>query len=538
MEQFAIYIILFGIIVIVGQVFDKTTIPLSLILVIVGMILSMVPNFPTVTLNPDVVLDIFLPILIYQASSFSSWKEYKKNFRPITLLSIGHVVFITCIVAFIIHALKPDLGWPLSFVLGAVISPPDDVAIISIVEKVHMPERVVTILEGEGMFNDAAALIIFRFALAAIVTQQFVFTQAVSAFFLIVIGETLYGFLSGYIIGEIRLRIKNTQLQVILSLLTPFIAYFPCVMMGGSGVIATAIVGFIIGNHYATRFTPEYRILAFTLWPTVAFTVQSIVFLLVGIDMNNIVNSISVIPIQTLLLYSSSVILTVIIGRFIWVYLFVLFLPRLLFPSIKKKDPYPPWQAPFIISWAGMRGGISLAAALAVPTLPLLSAGANPKNLLIFLVFCVIAVTLVLQGLTLPWLIKKIGIQKMAIDEHYNQHIVELTARYKVVKAALRWLKKYLEEVKDNPDLYEQVKLFIREYKMLRTKLKERIKSHDGESLEHDEMAEVQEELFVLSQIVEIEKEELMRMWHNDEINLAVRNKILQILDHKVKHLV
>jgi CPA1 family monovalent cation:H+ antiporter len=323
-----------------------------------------------------------------------------------------------------------------------------------------------------------------------------------------------------------------------MSVITPFLAYFPCVMLGGSGVIATAIVGFIIGNQYAPRFTPDYRLLAFNLWPTLGFCVQSIVFLLVGIDMNNIINSISSIPLHDLVLYSSSVILTVIIGRFIWVYLFVLFLPRFLFPSIKKKDPPPPWQATFIIAWAGMRGGISLAAALAVPTLPLLSAGANPKSLLIFLVFCVIAATLLLQGLPLPWIIKKIGIQKYAVHEHYNQHIAELTARFKVVKAAVRWLKKYLEEVKDNPDLYQQVKGALREYKMLKTRLKERIKSHDGEALEHDEMEELQEELFVLSQIIEVEREELLRMWRNDEISLAVRNNIMQILDHKVKHLV
>ena len=195
------------------------------------------PGIPAIDLDPKVVLNIFLPILVYQISSFASWNDFKKNKRPIALLSVGHVIFITAIVAWVIHALIPELGWPLAFIIGAVLSPPDDVAIVAIAEKIRMPNRVITILKGEGLFNDATALILFRFALAALLTHQFSAVHAVTTFFAIIIGETLYGLAVGYIMGELKVKISNTVLHVIASVLTPFLAYTPAVMLGGSGVL-------------------------------------------------------------------------------------------------------------------------------------------------------------------------------------------------------------------------------------------------------------------------------------------------------------
>jgi NhaP-type Na+/H+ or K+/H+ antiporter len=271
MEQLITYTALFSVIVILGQIFNKSTIPLSLILVIVGMILCMIPNFPLITLNPDVVLNIFLPVLIYQISTASSWKDLKKNRWPIASLSFGHVIFITILVAVTIHTLIPELGWPLAFVLGSVISPPDDVAIVTIADKIRMPTRIVTLLEGEGMLNDATALIIFRFSLAAVVTHQFYPLQALTTFVIVIIGETLYGLALGYAIGKLRLRIKNPVLHIMASILTPFLAYLPPEQLGGSGIIATVAVGSVIGHVYSVRFTPEFRLISKAVWPTLAF---------------------------------------------------------------------------------------------------------------------------------------------------------------------------------------------------------------------------------------------------------------------------
>ncbi|MES2219052.1 MAG: Na+/H+ antiporter [Pseudomonadota bacterium] len=537
MDNAILYIMLFGIIVFVGQIFNKSTIPISLLLVITGMVLSFVPHFPQVSLNPTLILNIFLPVLIYQISSFTSWKDFKNNMRPIALLSVGHVIFITFLVAIVIYELIPQLGWPLAFVLGAVISPPDDVAIVSIADKVRMPERVLTILEGEGMLNDATALIIFRIALAAVVTHEFSAVNAVGTFIVDVIGETIYGLALGYGIGLLRTRIDNSVLHIIASVLTPFIAYIPPEQLGGSGILATVVTGFVIGNVFSIRFTPEFRLVSRAVWPALAFAIQSILFLLVGLEMRFVMESISSISLYSLLLYSGAVVATVIIGRFFWVYIVVAFLPRFLFPFIRKKDPYPPWQYPLIVSWAGMRGAISLAAALAVPSLPAVVEGANARELLVFLVFSVILVTLLVQGLTLPWLLKVINVRKYGQREKYNEHLAELNARMQMTKAVLRWLKEYKKEVQDDPKYLAETKLHIQEYKMLKTQLMERIKGHHDEDLDHDEALEAREEICFLEQMINIERQELIKLWRKEKVNITVATKLLNKLDHRISHL-
>ena len=536
MEQFEIYIVLFGAIVIIGQLFKDSSIPISLLLVMTGMLLSLLPAFPHINLDSTLVLHIFLPLLVYQISSFSSWRDVKKDLRPITLLSVGHVVFITFVVAIVAHALIPQFSWPMAFILGAVVSPPDTVAIVSIAEKVYMPERLVTILEGEGMFNDAAALTLFRFALAALMTNHFSAINAVSTFFAVVILETLYGLLLGYIIGYLRLKIRNSMLHIIASVLTPFLAYIPAEKFGGSGILATVVTGFIIGNYYALRYTPEFRLVSRTVWPALSFAIQSFLFLLLGLNMELILDRISSIPIQTLLSYSIAIILTVIIGRFIWVFPEA-YIPRFLFPFIRRREHHLPWKYPFIISWAGMRGAISLAAALAIPSLPVLPGEANTKDLLIFLVFCVIAATLLLQGLTLPWLLKITGISQHGVREQYNQHLSELNARVDMIEAVLHWLMQHKKEIRDNQKLLDEVELRIKEYQMLKLRLEERIIDHNNHNMEHDEKQEIYDEIVLLTQINDIERSELLRLWRQEKININIRNKLLDQLDHGSKRL-
>ena len=292
-----------------------------------------------------------------------------------------------------------------------------------------------------------------------------------------------------------------------------------------------------LGHRYSLRVSPEFRLASRAIWPTLAFAIQSLLFLLVGLDMRSILESISSLSPSSVLVYSLWVTLTVVIGRFIWVYPAV-YIPRWLFPHIRKKEPRPPWQYPIIVSWAGMRGGISLAAALAVPALPVLPHATNPKDLLIFLVFCVITATLLLQGLTLPWLLKIVGMKKYGQSEQYNEHLAELATRSAMVKSAIHRLNEIKEEVKDNPKLLKAVKLYLKEYRMIRAQLKEKRASHDSKLiLTHDEKTEWQDELFILSQLIEIQREELLQLWHNDKINLAVRNKLLEQLDHLAKHL-
>ncbi len=538
MDQFIIYLLLFAIIVLLGQVFQKSTLPLALVLVLFGILLSFIPYFPQIKLDSNLVLDCFLPLLVYQISAFSSWRDIRKQIRPIALLSIGHVIFITVLIALVFHALIPALGWPLAFVLGAIISPPDDVAIVSIAEKIRMPERIFIILEGEGVFNDAAALTLFRYALAAAITAEFSITHASIHFTSMVMGEIIYGLVLGQVLGLIRTKITNTSLHLIASFVTPFVAYFPAVYLGGTGILATAVVGFVIGNKFTLRFTPEYRLIALAIWPTFALALQSIIFLLVGLDMRSTFIKISLIPMASLALYVFSIIFVVIVGRFIWVYGVLIFLPRLLFPHIRKKDPYPPWQYPFIISWSGIRGGISLAAALAIPAFTLKVNGIDPRDILVFLVVCTIIATLILQGLSLPYILRKMGIDKVGQSERYNEHMSELQARVQMISAALNWLENYLTQIENNRKLLSEVSHHIHEYKVLKKHLEHRISGHH-DKITHDEQREMKEDLAFLQQIIEIEKAELTKLWQNEKINLRTRNKLLASLDHQIqRHLI
>lgn len=538
MEQVETYILLFCIIVIIGQIFQRWIIPITLLLVIAGMILSFIPHFPTVTIHPDIVLQIFLPLLVYQIASFSSWQDFKHNTRPIAMLSVGHVIFITVLVAYVMHSLLPELGWPLCFVLGAIVSPPDDVAIVTMAQKIRFPNRIITILEGEGLFNDATALILFRFSLAALLTHQFSPGQAFLNFLAILVGETIYGFIIGELIGRLRTKIKDPSLHIMASIMTPFFAYIPPLLLGGSGILSTVITGFLIGNRFVTRFTPEFRLVSYNLWPMLAFGINCLIFLLVGLNLRSIIDNIAPIPFSEVLFYSAAIVATVILGRFFWVYVAVLFLPRFLFPRILKKDPYPPWQFPLIVSWSGMRGPVSLAAALAVPILPDLAQGPNPRALLLFLVFSVIVATFLIQGLTLPLLLKLIRAKKFGEVDAFREHVSEIMARIKMTKAVLRWLKKFRDESSDNA-LCDKLKLSILEYKNVLNELKIRADDHVNQAgiFNHDEEKEKQRDLFLMTQIVEVERTTLIDLWRREKVSLHIRNKLLEKLDHKLKHL-
>jgi Na+/H+ antiporter len=534
LSQLYTYIGLLGIISLVGILFRKTTIPIGLILVVVGMILSLFKQIPHVALDPQLVLTIFLPVIVYQASAYTPLREIKKYRRAIELLSVGHVFFITGLVAITVHLLIPQYGWPLAFLLGAIISPPDDVAIITIAEKINLPQRLIIILESEGMLNDATALILFRFSLAAMITHQFSIFMAVTDFFIIVIAETCYGVLLAYIIGNLRVKFTDPTLQVTVSILTPFLAYIPAQQLGGSGVLATVVTGLVIGNFFLGRFTPEIRIVGRAVWITIAFVLQNILFLLVGFDFRIIVERISFISYGVLLWYTLVVIFVLIIGRFIWIFTSVN-LQRLKFLR-PKNYIFPPWQYLFVVSWAGMRGGVSLAAALAVPSI-LLADGSNVRDFIVFIVFSCIIATLLIQGLTLPWVMKRLGVHHHKRKEEHSEYISELSARVSIIKASLNWLRKYMKSIKNDPDLSAQIHLHIEQYQLLKKQLIEKIKNH-SDSIDHVARSELRIEILLASQLRDVERAELDRLWQSEEISYAVKLKLLQQLDFRDSQLI
>jgi CPA1 family monovalent cation:H+ antiporter len=265
-----------------------------------------------------------------------------------------------------------------------------------------------------------------------------------------------------------------------------------------------------------------------------SFTIQSLIFLLVGLDFRSVYDRISSIPLGTLTEYVISVVAAVILGRFIWVYGFVITLPRLLSPSLRKKDPYPPWQYSFIISWSGMRGGISLAAALAIPTLTLQRNNIDLRDLLVFLVLSVIFVTLVLQGLSLPYILRKMGIDKVGHSERQKEHLSELQTRVQMINAALNWLHQQKAQVKNNKHLLNELSLHISEYQLLKNQYESRILKHNHQLI-HDEQTENIENLSLLCHVIEVEKEEVLKLWRENKINLRMRNKLIVLLDHQIE---
>ena len=251
--------------------------------------------------------------------------------------------------------------------------------------------------------------------------------------------------------------------------------------------------------------------------------------------MESILESISSIHVTSLAIYCGAIVATIIIGRFVWVYAAVAYMPRMLFPSIRKAMPHLPWQYPFIISWAGMRGAISLAAAFAVPLLPLMSNGVNPRDLIVFLTFCVIAATFLIQGLTLPWLIKKIGMHVEGVKEKYDEHISELNARLQMTNAVLSWLSQCKINIGDDQKLKKEIEMYQHEYQLFKERLKERISDHE-EGKTHDQKKESKSAMLISSEIIKIERAELFKLWREEKINHTVRKRLIERLDHQMQH--
>jgi Na+/H+ antiporter len=513
--QFDLFLILFAIISFVAVVFKNTSVPLSLYFLVTGMLLSLIPWLPQMSFNPNLVLDVFLPLLIYDMTSQTGWRDVKFNLRPIILLSIGHVLFITVLVACVIHWILPELGWPIAFIIGAVVSPPDDAAIMPLVDKGYLPQRLVTILKCEALFNDSMALILFKFSLIALMTHEFSLLSATADFGLIVVGETLYGVILGYTLGYVRTRIHEPRIQMITSFLSPFIAYLPSVRYGGCGVLATAIMGLVIRHRFLQEFSPEARLVSQSVWGSLSFAIESILFLLIGLDLRFILDGIASIPFSDLMQYALVVIGTVVLGRFVWV-----------FATILRNRPPTPWEYCLVVSWAGMRGAISLAAVLAVPHLDLTIYGANVRDLIIFLVFCVILTTLLFQGLSLPWLVKKFAITKFQQAENRESALMEWKARLNLTKAVLEWLKAYKQTLPPNHPQYPEVIFYLRKYQITLQQYEDNIKVLDEPN---------KEGMLLGNKILEIEQSELTRMWDQDEISYAVRNKLLQEMDYRSK---
>jgi CPA1 family monovalent cation:H+ antiporter len=455
-STFQIFLILLAALAGTALLARRINVAPAILLLLAGIALAFVPGMPTVELPPQLVLLVFLPPLIYSASVAMSWREFKANLRPIILLSVGCVIFTACAVATATHYLI-GLPWSIGFLLGAIVAPPDVVAPLAIARKLGMPRRILVVLEGEGLANDATALILYRFAVAAITTGLFSLPKAEGTFAAIVVGEILFGLAVGWLSLRARHHARDPQIEVTLSLLTPYLAYWIPEHLGGSGVIATVTCGLYISWNGPLWISSATRLQGIFFWDLVIYLVEGMLFLLTGFQMRLLYEKSKAFPLQDILFATALVAAIIVIARFAWVYP-ATYLPRLVSKRIRERDPSPSWQATFVVGFTGVRGAVSLAAALALPfTLP--SGEAFPyRDLILFVAFGVILITLVGLGLGLPAVVRWLGIAKDGRSEHLREHEAEIAARREALDAAL----KSLNAITDDRELSDEVVKLLR----------------------------------------------------------------------------
>ncbi len=438
-HTFEIVLVLLTTVIALETLARRLAIPSPFLLLPAGILLGFIDRFPRITLDPDLVLYVFLPLLVYAGSALGSWGEFRKSLQPIAMLSIGCVLFTTLFVAVAAHLWIPGFGWAAAFVLGAIVSPPDEVAAISIARRLGIPKRLSTILEGEGLVNDATALTVYRVAAAAVVTHSFSLAKATGTFSVIVVGEIAWGLLVGWSILRLRRSLHNTSLEISASLITPFIAYIPAARLGGSGVLAAVAAGLYVSymNSHLVRATTRLQLVP--IWGIIEFVLDGLLFLICGMQLHRILVPLNGTSSRLLWEYGVSISLLVIVVRMLWA-LPATYIPRLFSAALCRRENPPNWRSIFIISWSGMRGAISLAAALSIPLLTSQGMPFPQRDLMIFLTFCVIVSTLILQGLSLPWLIRLFHVDQEGRQERARAGHQEIEARQQAADASLAFL--------------------------------------------------------------------------------------------------
>ena len=408
-----IVILLFGI-AFLGLLSNRYKFPFPIVLVLSGVVISVIPGLPVIALSPDIVFVIFLPPLLYHAAWHTSWHDFKAAKRPIILAAIGLVLFTTLAVAVVAHVLIDDLSWPLAFLIGAIVSPPDAVAATSITKGLGLQPRLLTVLDGESLVNDASGLVAYKYALAAITAGNFVLWEAGLNFFVVAGAGVAIGLAMGYIMYLIHKKfVCDPIVEVTFTFLTPFASYLFAEHFHFSGVLAVVSTGLYLSFRSNEIFTHQSRVMTVTVWDVVAYILNGLIFILIGLQLRQIMEGIGDYSTASLILWGAAISFVVIIVRFLWVVPATM-LPRYFSKRIRLTEAFDKRNL-VIFGWAGMRGVVSMAAALAIP-LALPDGSAFPhRNLIIYLTFCVILATLIPLGLTLPWIIRKLKMQRYSI---------------------------------------------------------------------------------------------------------------------------
>jgi monovalent cation/hydrogen antiporter len=489
-------------------------IPYPIWLTVGGAALGFAPGLPDVRLEPDLVLLLVLPPLLYSAAFFSDLRELRRNVRPIGLLAIGLVLATTLGVAAIAHALIPGLSWAEAFVLGAVLGPTDPVAATAIAGRVGAPQRIVTILEGESLVNDATALIAFRFAVGAATAGTFSLVDALGEFALGIAGGIVVGLVVAQVVAEVRSRVEDLPTEAVLSLVTAYFAYLPADALGLSGVVAAVTAGISLGWQAQRLTTAETRMQLVGLWQILVFVLNSLLFVLVGLQLPGILDALDGRSAADLALWAVAIALAVMAIRALWIYP-ATYLPRRLSRRVRERDPLPPWRHTTVVAFTGMRGAVSLAAALAIP------ADVPARDLIVFLCFTTIVWTVCLEGLSLPLLIRVLGVSDDGTAERE-----EVKARLKAAKAALRRIDELAEEAWVRDDTAERMRGL---YEFRRRRFAQRLGvGEDGEEVLEDRSADYRR---LMHAVLEAQRDALVDLRRAGAIGDDVLRRVQHDLD-------
>jgi len=519
MELLQVILFLMFCAVAVGWIARRSKIPYPIALVIGGGALGFLPELPQLPFDPQFLLVLVLPPVLYQAALLTSWRDFKANIRPIGLLAIGLVIATTVAVAAALKLLIPDIPWAAAFVLGAIVSPPDAVAATAILSQLSIPRRVVTILEGESLVNDASGLVLYKFAVAAVMTGAFSLFDASVQFVVISIGGIVLGVLIGLLFVFIHRHIGDTFIEVLMSLSVPYVAYILAENAHMSGVLAVVAAGLVRGRYSPEIVSAEMRIIARSAWNFLVFLLNSLVFILIGLQLSGILDRLTGQSALELVWYGALVSAVAIAVRFAWIYP-ANYARRVLFPALRKSEPPLSAQELFIMSWSGMRGIVSLAAALALPFAINEGAPFPQRDLIVFLTFVVIAVTLVLQGLTLGPLIRrlKVGADWSLEEEHQR-------AKVALGKAAIA----AIDEAAAQQSIPEEVA------NRIRAEFAEKITLWfpGGVAVEHrgDPAKRLRRAA------LKAERQELIRIWRENQISDEVLHLVEEDLDYQESRL-
>jgi monovalent cation/hydrogen antiporter len=492
--------------------------PYPILLVLGGLAFGFIPGIPQIQLPPDVVLVAILPPLLYSAAYYTSLRDLRRNAVQISLLAIGLVAATTVGVAVAAHYVISGVGWGPAFVLGAIVSPTDPLASTAIARRLGAPRRIVSIVEGESLVNDGSALVLYRVAVVAVVSGSFSIWEAGLRFVGTAAGGIAVGLVVGFLIAAVRRRIDNPPVEVTIALLSGYFGYLPASALGVSGVLAAVTVGVYMGWRTPELTSYQTRLDGAAMWQIFTFVVNALLFALVGLQLHHIVNSLSGRSTGELVAAAAIVSATVVVTRIVWIFP-LSYVPWVWWSRRRDRDPAPAWQRPAVVSWMGLRGAVTLAAALALPLTTDAGDSFPDRSLIIFLAFWVIVATLVLQGLTLPAVIRLLGIEDDGIDVKE-----ETKARIHAAEAAIERLDELIDEDWVRPETADRMRRLM---DFRRNRFAARFSADDDGAIEEQSQAYQR----LVREVLAAERAAVLELRREGRINDDVMHRVTRDLD-------